>query len=71
MHIKSTSGLSLCTLLTVLFVTLKLCDKITWSWWLVLSPLWGPWAVAFLVMGAIGTVLVAAKVIAKICGVKS
>lgn len=68
---KTTSGVSLCTLLTVLFVGLKLCGKIAWSWWWVLSPLWMPWAVAFVVMGALGTVLVAAKVIAKICGVKS
>jgi hypothetical protein len=25
-------------LLTVLFVALKLLEKINWSWWLVLSP---------------------------------
>jgi hypothetical protein len=28
------------TLLTVLFVGLKLGGSITWSWWWVLSPLW-------------------------------
>lgn len=26
-------------LLTIVFVTLKLVGKITWSWWLVLSPM--------------------------------
>ncbi|MBP5457930.1 MAG: hypothetical protein J6Y37_15685 [Paludibacteraceae bacterium] len=30
----------LVTLLTVLFVGLKLTDNIDWSWWWVLSPLW-------------------------------
>lgn len=28
----------LLTALTVLFVALKLLDKIDWSWWLVFSP---------------------------------
>lgn len=28
------------TLLTLLFVGLKLGGSITWSWWWVLSPLW-------------------------------
>jgi hypothetical protein len=27
-------------LLTLLFVTLKLCGVLAWSWWWVLSPLW-------------------------------
>ena len=35
------SGL-LTTLLTVLFVGLKLTKYIDWSWWWVLAPLWIP-----------------------------
>jgi hypothetical protein len=31
-------GPSLPTLLTVLFIALKLCGVIDWSWWWVLSP---------------------------------
>lgn len=27
-------------LLTLVFITLKLCGVINWSWWLVLSPIW-------------------------------
>lgn len=38
--IHTSSGISLTTALTILFVTLKLLGKITWSWWWVLSPLW-------------------------------
>jgi hypothetical protein len=32
------------SLLTVLFIGLKLTDHIDWSWWWVLSPMWLPFA---------------------------
>jgi hypothetical protein len=32
-------------ILTLIFITLKLCDKIDWSWWYVLAPLWIPWSI--------------------------
>lgn len=63
---NTSSGLSLCSLLTVLFVGLKLCDQITWSWWWVLAPLWGPFALVFIVMGLVGLIAVILKVIARI-----
>ena len=37
---SSSGGIGFAGLLTVVFITLKLVDKITWSWWWVLSPLW-------------------------------
>jgi uncharacterized protein (DUF983 family) len=40
------AGPNLCTLLTVLFVALKLLHKIDWSWWWVLAPTWIPLAIA-------------------------
>ena len=30
------------TLLAILFIALKLLDKIQWSWWWVLAPIWLP-----------------------------
>jgi hypothetical protein len=36
------------SLLAVLFIGLKLTGYITWSWWWVLAPLWGP--VLFLII---------------------
>jgi hypothetical protein len=36
-------GTSLSTLLTVLFVALKLTGVIDWSWWWVVSPIWISW----------------------------
>lgn len=40
----------LSTLLTILFVGLKLTNCIDWSWWWVLSPLWIPYALVLLVV---------------------
>ena len=39
---RSSSGISFCGALTVLFVGLKLTHQIAWSWVWVLSPLWMP-----------------------------
>ena len=36
----STGGISFTGLLTILFIALKLCGVIKWSWVWVLSPLW-------------------------------
>lgn len=38
----SSGGVSFCSLLTVLFIGLKLTDHIDWSWWWVLAPMWLP-----------------------------
>lgn len=46
------SGL-LGTLLTVLFVGLKLCNVITWSWVWVLSPLWISWTLGIIILAII------------------
>ena len=45
----SSGGTGLLGLLTVLFVGLKLGGIISWSWWWVLAPLWGPLAILFVV----------------------
>ncbi len=33
-------GIGFCGLLAIVFITLKLCGVIAWSWWWVLAPLW-------------------------------
>jgi len=35
-----TIGPGIVTSLTILFVILKAFDKISWSWWMVFSPIW-------------------------------
>ena len=39
------SGISFCSLLTILFIGLKLTGVIAWSWWGGLSPIWIPFAI--------------------------
>jgi len=41
----SQSGHSFLSLLALLFIGLKLGGVISWSWWWVLAPIWGPWAI--------------------------
>ena len=36
----NTRGIGFTDILTIVFITLKLCGVITWSWLWVLSPLW-------------------------------
>jgi len=36
----STQGIGLGGILLVVFIVLKFCKVIDWSWWWVLSPLW-------------------------------
>jgi hypothetical protein len=37
---SSSGGIGFAGLLTIVFIILKLCGVIAWSWWWVLSPLW-------------------------------
>lgn len=59
---KMKNNISLCSLLTVAFVVLRLCGVIDWNLWWVLSPLWIPFAIAFIVMGALGLVAVIVEI---------
>lgn len=53
-------GITFLGALTIAFIILKLCGVITWSWWWVLAPLWGPWALA-LVVFIIGAIVIIAR----------
>jgi hypothetical protein len=48
---SASGGIGFFGLLGIVFITLKLCGVIDWSWWWVTAPLWGPLAalVSFLV----------------------
>jgi uncharacterized membrane protein len=43
-------SISLSTLLFGIFLTLKLCGVIAWSWWWIFAPLWIPFAFIILVL---------------------
>lgn len=37
---KKSTGIGFIGLLQLVFIVLKLCKVITWSWWWVLTPIW-------------------------------
>ncbi len=47
---SSTGGLGFASILTLIFITLKLTGHIEWSWWWVLAPTWIPIAIVLLVL---------------------
>jgi len=50
---SSSGGIGFCGLLTIVFITLKLCNVIQWSWLWVLSPLWIGLALALAIFAII------------------
>lgn len=53
-------GIGFTGLLTLIFITLKLCGVISWSWIWVLAPLWIGWAVALTIVGLCALIAVIA-----------
>lgn len=47
---SSSSGIGFTGLLTIVFITLKLCNVIAWSWWWVISPVWISVCIAILLI---------------------
>lgn len=41
-------GIDFTNVLTLIFIVLKLCKVITWSWWWVLSPIWISWGLVLI-----------------------
>ena len=53
-------GIGLGGTLFIVFLVLKLCHVIDWSWWWVTAPLWAPLAflLAFLLLAGLAAVIV-------------
>ena len=47
---SSSSGIGFFGLLGVAFIVLKLMEVISWSWWLVLLPIYGPAALVSVIL---------------------
>lgn len=54
---SSGGGIGFCGALAILFIALKLLNQITWSWWWVLSPIWIPFVIIFVVLLVIGSIM--------------
>ena len=48
-----TGGVGFLGLLTIAFIVLKLCGVVDWSWWWVLAPTWGPFALVLAVLAVL------------------
>jgi hypothetical protein len=53
---NSSSGLGIGMILFLIFMVLKLTGYITWSWWYVTLPLWGPISLVLVVMGIVALI---------------
>lgn len=49
-------GIGFLGLLAILFIGLKLTNQITWSWWWVLSPIWGVFALVLIALLFLATI---------------
>lgn len=50
------------SLLTIVFLILKLTNVIDWSWWWILAPIWMPFAIII----GIGTLLMLVVILGKL-----
>ena len=53
---NSSNGIGLGMILFLIFMTLKLTGNITWSWWYVTLPLWGPLLLVLVIMGIVALI---------------
>lgn len=63
---NASGGLGLFSILGIIFITLKLCKVIDWSWWWVTAPFWGPLALLLTIMLAFAAAWAIAKVVTYI-----
>ena len=56
------TGIIFWGLLGAVFITLKLCDLIAWSWWWVLSPIWIPISGCLFALTFLGVLFGIAKI---------
>ena len=53
---NTSNGLGLGTILFLIFMILKLTGYITWSWWYVTLPLWGPLSLVLVILGIVALI---------------
>lgn len=50
---NTNTSISLGTVLFIVFLILKLCGTITWSWWWVTAPLWIPAGITLILIALV------------------
>ena len=56
------NSMSLGTILGIVFIILKLCKVINWSWWWVTAPFWIEACIGLLVLVLIGIIMLVIKI---------
>ena len=59
-------GIGVLTILGLIFITLKLCNVINWSWWYVTLPFWGVAVGGLLVIAVVLGVLGVSSLFRKV-----
>lgn len=62
-NVNVSGGIGLPGMLFIVFLVLKLCEVITWSWWWVTAPLWIPLAVVVAIFVIVCAVALIASVL--------
>ena len=55
-------GIGFLDALTLLFIALKLCKVINWSWWWVLAPFWGQFALGIIALAFAGIIAIIIRI---------
>lgn len=56
-NVNAGIGMGFTSLLTIVFIVLKLTNYIDWSWWWVTSPLWIPVATGIAIGVIVGFIM--------------
>lgn len=59
--VKTSQSFPLFTILFLIFMTLKLCGVITWSWIWVTAPIWAPVLIVLTIFAVVGLVVLIKK----------
>ena len=63
---NSTKVFPFIPILTLIFITLKLTNYLSWSWWWVLSPIWIPLGIVAVIFAVI-VIFLAVKSLIEVC----
>lgn len=56
------NSMSIGTILGIVFIVLKLCNVINWSWWWVTAPFWIEACIGLLALMGIGILMLIQKI---------
>lgn len=60
--VKTSQSFPLGIILFLIFMTLKLCGVIAWSWWWITAPIWAPILIVLTIFAVVGIVISVASI---------